>query len=257
MLTPRSILLRGLLAGLLAGLATFVVGSVVGEPPLSSAIGIEQSHDHAGTSAVPGHDQDHEDGPVGRTVQRTWGLGLASLVAGTALGGLVALGAMVALGRLGRLGPARSTAVVAAVGFVTVALVPFWKYPATPPGAASAATIGARTAAYTGFVGVSVLAGIAAVVVAVRLARRLDPAAAVGLAVLGYLGVVVVAGLLLPASEPTGAFPADVLWEFRRASLTTLAALWAVLGTALTVAVGRLARDEDAVRARRALAASL
>lgn len=256
MLTPRSILLRGLLAGLLAGLATFVVGSAVGEPPLSSAIGIEQSPDHL--DATPDHAPDHaEAGPVSRTVQRTWGLALASLVAGTALGGLVALAAAVALGRLGPLDPLRSTAVVATVGYLSVALVPFWKYPATPPGAAAADTIGPRTADYGAFLLVSVLAAAGAVLLAVRAARRTDAAVAVGLAVATYLAVVVLAGVLLPASEPTGAFPADVLWEFRRASLTTLTTLWLVLGTALTLGVARLARGEDAVQARRALAASL
>ncbi|MEE3920337.1 CbtA family protein [Micromonospora sp. BRA006-A] len=48
---------------------------------------------------------------------------------GIVLGGATALAAAFAAGRLGSLSARASTAVVAAVGFVATALVPFLKYP--------------------------------------------------------------------------------------------------------------------------------
>ena len=70
------------------------------------------------------------------------------LAVGVALGGLVGLASAFAVGRLGRLTPRQSTGLVAAVGFVGFALVPFLKYPANPPAVGSADTIGDRTALY-------------------------------------------------------------------------------------------------------------
>ena len=54
-----------------------------------------------------------------------------------------------------------------------------------------------------------------------RLRRRASPASAL------YLVVMVVAGQLLPTVNEVGDFPADTLWYFRRASLLTLATMWA------------------------------
>ena len=49
----------------------------------------------------------------------------------------------------------------------------------------------------------------------------------------GYLAVVVVAGHLFATVNEVGDFPADTLWFFRRASLITLATMWAVIGVVL------------------------
>ena len=67
----------------------------------------------------------------------------------------------------------------------------------------------------------------------------------------------VVAGQLMPTVNEVGDFPADTLWYFRRASLMTLATMWAVIGIGLTGLVGRLHRADDRDAARRELAASL
>ena len=61
----------------------------------------------------------------------------------------------------------------------------------------------------------------------------------------------------MPTVNEVGDFPADTLWYFRRASLLTLATMWAVIGVALTGLVGRLGRREEATLRRRELAASL
>ena len=255
----RALLVRGLLAGLLAGLVTFAVAHQVGEPPVEQAIALESSvpadHEHADGTAAHSHAE--EEAVVSRTVQRTIGLWLSTVLVGIALGGLVGLAAAYAVGRLGSLSAAQSTAVVGLAGFVSFALVPFWKYPANPPAVGSGETIGERTAAYFGFAGLSVVLAVLAVVVAVRLSRRVGGYVASVAAVVGYLTLVVGAGLLLPAGADVGGVPAATLWEVRTASLVVQATLWAVLGVVLTGLVGRLAADARRDLARRTLAASL
>lgn len=270
-MTARAFLVRGLIAGLVAGIATFLVAYAVGEPPVDAAIVLEEAgsadepvagsdHDHDDAEATDGHV--HSSGGAAETVvtrgdQKTWGLLTGTLAIGLALGGVVSLVAAGAVGRMGLLMPGQSTAVVALVGFVSFALVPFLKYPANPPAVGSGDTIGDRTALYFGFVLVSVLAGVLATYAAVRLFPVLGSYAAVVVPAVGYLVVVVAAGRLLPAVDEVGDFPADTLWSFRLASLLTLATLWAVLGVVLSWLVSRLHARESATQQRRELAASL
>jgi hypothetical protein len=256
-MTARDFLVRGLLAGLLAGVVTFLVATVFGEPSVDTAIAFEEA---GSTQEGPAHDHgDHEAAgtEVPRTVQKTFGLATATIAVGTVLGGLVALVAAATLGRLRRLTPTQSTALVALVGFVSVALVPFLKYPANPPAVGDPATIGSRTGSYFLYVLVSVVAAALAVALGRRLSGRLRVVEAVAVAVVAYLVVVVGIGYLLPPVHEIAGFPADTLWEFRRASLVTLATLWAVLGVALTALVGRLHERERRAAQRRDLAASL
>jgi hypothetical protein len=250
---PRTFLVHGLLAGLLAGLAAFFVAHQIGEPPVNAAIAVEEAH-----AAAESHAHHGEDGTVvSRENQSTWGLATGTIAIGTALGGLVALAAAGAVGRIGRLRPSQSTALVALVGFVAVALVPFLKYPASPPAVGNPDTIGHRTALYFTFLAISLLAALAATMLAGRVLPSLGGYRTVLLCVGGYLLVMVVAAELMPTVDELGTFPADTLWSFRRASLTTLATMWAVIGVTLTGLVGRSHDQAVAGTARREFAASL
>lgn len=260
-LTPRAFLVRGLLAGLLAGLATFFVAHQVGEPQVEAAIALEEA---GAEPAADGHGHTHAEEAdkegvtaVSRGNQRTWGLLTGSIAVGLALGGIVALIAAALVGRIGRLLPGQTVALVALLGFVSFALVPFLKYPATPPAVGSGDTIGDRTALYFGFVVVSVLAAVAATYLAVQVRERRGTYPGVVIGVLGYLVVVVIAGQLFATVNEVGDFPADTLWYFRRASLLTLATMWAVIGVALAGLVSRVYAQESVAAERRALAASL
>jgi hypothetical protein len=252
-MTARAFLVRGLLVGLLAGFASFLVAHQVGEPHVERAIVLEE----ATAEPAPAADAEDEGSTVSRGDQRTWGLLTGTVAVGLAVGGLVALVAAATVGRIGRLTPGQSTAVVSLVGFVAVALVPFLKYPATPPAVGSGDTIGDRTSWFFGFVLLSVAVAALASLLAVRVAED----AGVFTGVVGgaglYLVVMVGAGLLMPTVNEVGAFPADELWYFRVASLLTLATLWGVIGVGLTGLVGRMHTAASAVRARRELAASL
>jgi hypothetical protein len=262
-MTARALLVRGLLVGLLAGFATFLVAHQVGEPHVETAIALEEAgaepatEEHLHDDGTPAHTHEEDGTTVSRHHQRTWGLLTGSLVVGLALGGLVALISAAAVGRLGRMTPGQSTTTVALVGFVSFALVPFLKYPATPPAVGNADTIGARTGDYFAFVLISVVAALLCALLARRLWAQLGTYAAVLAGIGAYVVVVTVAGQALPTVNEVGDFPADVLWYFRRASMITLATMWAVIGIGLTGLVGALYRREVATTERRELAASL
>lgn len=254
-MTPRTFLINGLLAGLLAGFAAFLVAHQIGEPSVNAAIAVEEAQ--AATTGHPQHAHDEGGTVVSRENQSTWGLGTGTLVVGTGLGGLVALAAAGAVGRFGRMRPSQSTALVAALGFVAVALVPFLKYPASPPAVGNPDTIGHRTDLYFSFLAVSLVAALVASVAAARLLPGLGAYRTLIACGGGYLVVVVLAAILMPAVDEVGTFPASTLWEFRRASITTLATLWGVLGLALVGLVGRSHEKVAVLNARRELAASL
>jgi hypothetical protein len=251
-------LVRGLLAGLIAGLAAFGVAYAVGEPQVAAAIALEEAQaDHSAAHGA-GHGDGDAPVEVSRANQSTWGLLTGTVAIGVAMGGITGLAAAFALGRIGTLKPPQTTALVALLGFVAVGLVPFLKYPATPPAVGNPATIGDRTTLYFTYLAIAVAAIIAETVFASMLLRRGASALqAVMFPALGFLAVVGIAAYMLPTVNEVGDFPADTLWYFRRASILTTAALWATLGVVLTGLVGRLYARESAAQARRHLAANL
>lgn len=265
-MTTRTFLVHGLLAGLLAGVAAFVVAYTVGEPQVDRAIALESAgatadhHHEDGATASDSHSHSHDhgdDAAISRTTQSTFGLATGTLAIGVVLGGLTGLLSAVGLGRLGSLRPAASTALVALLGAVSFSVVPFLKYPATPPAVGSGETIDSRTALWFGFVAVSVLSVLAAVAVARWAARRWSGVPGTIAGTTAYVVVVAVAALAFPKVDELGGFPASILWDFRISSLLTLLAMWAVIGAALTALVDRTWRRQEAVEAQRAFAAAL
>ena len=262
-MTTRTFLVHGLLAGLLAGVAAFVVAYTVGEPQVDRAIALESAgatadhHHEDGATASDSHSHSHDDAAISRTTQSTLGLATGTLAIGVVLGGLTGLLSAVGLGRLGRLRPAASTALVALLGAVSFSVVPFLKYPATPPAVGSGETIDSRTALWFGFVAVSVLGVLVAVAVARWAARRWSGVPGTIAGTTAYVAVVAVAALAFPKVDELGGFPASILWDFRISSLLTLLAMWAVIGAVLTALVDRTWRQQEAVEAQRSWAAAL
>ncbi|GIN02662.1 CbtA family protein [Planomonospora venezuelensis] len=241
------LLVRGMLAGLLAGLLAAVFAYAVGEPHIERAIALEEAaaasavpageHAHSGASAEDhSHAQDgaagHSHGGdalVSRGGQR-FGLFLALALYGVAVGGLFALVHAAVRGRAGPRSEPVLAVVLAAAAFAAVVLVPFLKYPANPPAVGDPATIDQRTVLYLVAVAVGILAA-AAGAAAHRATAGAEPWLrwlAGGAATLLPVGA---AWLLLPeiAEVPPG-FPADLLWDFRIASLGTQAVFWLGVG---------------------------
>ncbi|MCX5391715.1 CbtA family protein [Streptomyces sp. NBC_00094] len=255
--TVRRLLVRGMLAGLIAGLFAFAVAYVVGEPSVDASIAVEEAAaqaEHAGHGT--GHEAaaaEEEEELVSRDVQSTAGLATGVLVYGVALGGIASLAFAFVLGRVGRFSPKATAALVAAAAFTTVYLVPFLKYPATPPAVGNPDTIGQRTTLFFLMILLSVLLGVAAVVAGRRLAPRLGNWNATLVAGAGFVAAVAVACAFLPGNDDAvqAGFPAAVLWEFRLATLGIQAILWAVFA----IAFGHLAQRLLAPAAPRAATA--
>ncbi len=261
-MNARAFLIRGLLAGLVAGFAAFAVAYVVGEPHVDRAIAIEESggpadHHSDADGAVAAHSHDEDTAVVSRQDQSTWGLATGTVTIGVTIGGILALVAAGVMGRIRQLSPGTSTALMGAIGYVSVVLIPFLKYPATPPAVGSGETIGERTVLYFTFLVISVAAAAACTVLATKLldSRGVQAAVLIGAGV--YVSVVAVASALMPTVDEIGDFPGDVLWDFRLASLITLTALWATVTVVLTALIGRLHAEHAHAQARRAFAASL
>lgn len=219
------LLLRGVLAGLLAGMLAAAFASVAGEPSIERAIAFESAAD-AAAGQTPATEI------VSRSVQRGAGLFTASLVYGAALGGLFSLAFALAYGRVGEFDPRTLSALLAAAGFVALVLVPELKYPANPPAIGEAATIGARTALYFALLAISFLAMILAAMLALPLAARFGAWNGTLIAAAVFVVVAGIASLAMPpVDEVPAGFPANVLWNFRLASIGARAVLWGSLGS--------------------------
>ena len=170
------------------------------------------------------------------------------------MGGLFALVFALAYGRLGTFTARGTAALLGLLGFVSVFLVPFLKYPATPPAIGDPDTIGERTYLYLGLILISIAAIAIAVVVRRRLTVRLGEWNATLVVAGGYVTAMIICYLLLPGIDdvPQAAlrgvigaegdagvtFPGVVLWRFRVSAVAVQVALWATVA----ISFGFLAR---------------
>jgi predicted cobalt transporter CbtA len=186
---------------------------------------------------------------VSRPVQAGIGLFTGVVVYSAAFGGLFALTFAAVSGRAARFGPRPTSALLAAAGFVAVCLVPFIKYPASPPAVGEYDTIRIRTALYFAMILISVVAMIGSVMLRRRVVPRLGAWNASLAAIAAYLVMITVANLALPTvNEVPEQFPAVVLWHFRVASLGAQAVMWATLGLAFGALTERAALSRQQVR---------
>lgn len=220
----RTLLVRGMLSGLVAGLLALIFARIFGEPSVGTAIDFQSA-----LQATGGETPEPE--LVSRTVQSSIGLATAVLVYAVAFGGLFSLAFAIAYGRIGRLS-ARATAVVLALGgYLVVYVVPFLKYPASPPAVGNPNTISERTATYFAMVLLSVVLAVAAIYLGQRLTSRLGGWNAALAAAAAFVATVATVVSLLPTiNEVPNGFPATVLWNFRIASLGTQLIMWATIG---------------------------
>jgi len=233
-------LVRGMLVGIVAGLLSFGFLRIYGEPQVDRAIAFETQMDQAkaadeakGHKAMPGMQMPADEPElVSRPVQAGLGLFVAVIVYCTAFGGLFGLAFAFAYGRIeGALTPQALSALLAAMGFVAIYLVPNLKYPANPPSVGAPETIGVRTALYFVMIAISLAAMIGSASLKRLFVPRFGEWNANLMVAACYIVVVVVAGLLLPiVNEVPDEFPAAVLWNFRIASLGAQFIMWVTLG---------------------------
>jgi hypothetical protein len=247
----RTFLVRGMLVGIVAGLLSFAFLKIYGEPQVDRAVAFEtqqdeakaaaqepESHNHTSApnqhaSEAHAHMADHEEPElVSRSVQAGLGLFVAVLVYSAAFGGLFGLAFAFAYGRTsGNFTPQALSAVIAALGFVAIYLVPNLKYPANPPAVGEPETIGMRTALYFIMIAISLAAMTASMAIKRFLVARFGEWNSNVLVAACYIVFVGIAALLLPVvNEVPEQFPAVVLWNFRIASIGAQLIMWATLG---------------------------
>jgi predicted cobalt transporter CbtA len=233
------LLVRGMLVGIVAGLLCFAFLKLYGEPQVDQAIAFETQLDKAKAAADKGTGmsnmgttKDEEPELVSRSVQAGLGLLTGVVVYSTAFGGLFALVFAFVYGRAaGALSPQGSSALLAALGFIAVYLIPNLKYPANPPAVGDPETIGIRTALYFAMIAISIAAMVAALAIKRPLISRFGNWNATLMGAGTYLVLVTMAGLLLPSvNEVPDRFPAAVLWNFRVASIGAQFIMWTTLG---------------------------
>ncbi|MGW5055246.1 CbtA family protein [Actinokineospora sp. NPDC004072] len=236
-LTVRSLLVWGLLAGLVGGILAFAFATAFGEPPVEQAIALEEPTPHThGEPNSNGQTHSHGEEPVSRPFQATAGLAIGTIAFGLALGGLFAITYAFTHGRLGTLTPRATALSLAALGFLTVTLVPFLTYPPNPPAVGQGSTIEERTTLYFTMIAISTIAAILATTFAAK--RNSWPTTL--LAATTYAALITTIAKLLPTyNEIPPTFPADLLWDFRIASLGTSTVLWSAIAVTFATLLHR------------------
>jgi phosphate/sulfate permease len=235
----KRIIARGLLSGALGGVLAFLFARIFVEPVIDQAIAYE---DAAAEAAAHAHGT-HEHGVelFTRGVQANIGMGFGVLAFSIAMGALFAVAYCVAYGRVGNISPRLLSVLLAGGMFLSLYVIPFLKYPASPPALSLDDTIRQRTLLYLLMVVLSAALLIGAVYAGRRLAAQLGAWNATLVAAGGYVVAVAVVMLVLPSIHETpGDFPADVLYEFRLYSLGTQLVMWAAIGLVFAPMVARL-----------------
>ena len=231
-----------LLAGLVAGALTGAYSVLVTQPAMTPALAIEQAR-------TGRHGQAEE--LVGRAGQ-VWGGVLGAVLAAVVFAVLLAVAYALLRHRL----PARTDVgrlvLLAALGFGVFALLPALKIPANPPGVGDPATVTTRTGIYAAvlFSGLAI-AVLVSGLVSLLGSREVSVGATVTAAGAAVAALVAVVLVLVPGSPDAipADVPADVVWDFRVASLGQLAVLWAALGSVGGWLVERSSPEQ--VRSRR------
>jgi predicted cobalt transporter CbtA len=231
-----SVLWSALIAGVVAGLAAAAFHFLVTESVIDHAIALETLRRQAeGTFEEP---------MVGRDVQKV-GLFVGFVIYGLTWSLLFGAVFHAAQRWLPGSRPLRRGLFLAGAALWSVAVFPFLKYPANPPGVGDPETITYRQTLYLLALALSILGTAAAIILARRRGGRLA---------LGFLAVYdIVLYALLPSNPDALSLPLDVLWTFRALSLLGLVVFWAALG----LTFGLLVQRQDArlaVRARPATA---
>jgi predicted cobalt transporter CbtA len=218
-------------AGLVAGATLAAFHSFLTEPVIDQAIAFEEAQAEHEEKAAP---------PVARDTQKA-GLVVGSVLYGVFVG--LIFGGVYYLAQPALPGGRALTRAVllALAAYWLVALLPFLKYPANPPGVGQPETIEYRQALYVGFLLLSIVGGLAAA----RLGRRARPRwlVAVGYAVFAFALYV-----LMPANPDPVSMATEVVSSFRLLSVVGLSLFWLVLGLGFGLLVERLEPNDEGRR---------
>ena len=228
----KRIIARGLMAGAIGGVLAFLFARTFVEPVIARALEFEEAHEQ-------GHDHGVE--LFTRGVQANVGMGFGVLAFSVAMGALFAVVYCVAYGRVGNLSPRLLSVLLAGGMFLSLYVIPFLKYPPSPPAVSLEETIRQRTLLYLLMVVLSAALLVAAVYLGHRLVAQFGHWSATLIGAGCYVVAISLVMLVLPTIDETpDDFPADVLYEFRLYSLGTQLVLWAIIGLVFASMAHRL-----------------
>ena len=235
----RNALRAAMIAGLIAAVLASLFHQVLTEPVIDRAIAAEEAR----ASAQSGHA--HGEEPVVSRGGQKVGLVVGLVLYGLVWGLLVGLGLHATRGwappgwSLGR----RGLIVAGLIGW-SVALFPFLKYPANPPGAGEPGTIGYRQTLYVGFIALAVLGAVLAASLRRRLAGTRGPGAWIAPVVFYAAWALGIYALMPPNPDPVE-LSASIVRPFRALSLAGLVVFWSGFALALAY-LGREGRPVPA-----------
>lgn len=221
---PR-ILAIAVLVGLGAGILVGIYHNIFTVPVIERAIALEEA---AAAAAHPAGMPMMEEPPlVSLGVQRI-GMVVGTAVFGVILGVVFAGGYSLLRRSMPQWSPLPLAIAVGALGFWSLSLLPFFKYPFNPPGVGNPETLLFRQGIQFLFFTLSVL-GAAGVVLAASKLNRLVAAVAV------YAVLVVVMLLLFPDNPDPVSTPPDLLLKFRTLSVIGHFLQWALLAVGVAL----------------------
>ena len=216
-----------LLAAVMAALLVSLFHTFITEPLIDNAIRIEEQMSQAETQAVG---DTHEEMPiVSRDVQKL-GLFLGWFL--YAVGWACLFGAIYFLAQKWLPGSViwQRGLTMAALAYWAIALLPFLKYPANPPGVGDPATIDYRQMIYLTVLGLSIFGAVIAVRLYQQFAQkpgRVKP----WLPPLLFMGAFSLAiYFFLPANPDAIRMPLEIVQNFRVLSLSGLTVFWVSFG---------------------------
>ncbi|MFG2357419.1 CbtA family protein [Streptomyces sp. NPDC048521] len=251
-----TLLARGATSGGVAGLLSGAFSYLLAEPSMDRAVRLEAAREAAEHSAT-----DHHAEVFSRATQHV-GLVVATTATGLALGVLFAAVHLFLHRRAPHADAWPRAMRLTAAGFAAVWLLPFVRYPSSPPGVGDPGTVGQRTLAWFAAMGIGLIGVVLAWALHSHLESRGAGAPTRQLCVAAVLVAATAALFTLPDNTDAMDVPAGLLWEFRLWSVATALLLWAALGAAFGLLGERAARrallpapESGAARARTRLAA--
>lgn len=238
-LTIIKTLKAALVAALLAALLVSVFHTFVTEPVIDQAIALEEQMAHAEEGTAGGHE---EAAIVSRDIQK-WGLFLGWALYALSWASLFGALYFLAQNWLPGVTPWQRALAMAALAYWGIALLPFIKYPANPPGVGDPATIDYRQTLYLALLGLSIIGAALALALYRQFASQLSGAKSwlPSFAFLGIFSIVVY--LAMPGNPDAITMPLDLVQNFRIVSLSGLTVFWVAFGLVFAWFAQRLAQN--------------
>lgn len=234
----KRLLVTSVLMGLIAGLLVGGFHNLFTVPVMERAIVLEGERSPAEPT-----DPEEEEGPntdVSLGVQRI-GMTLGTGIYGAIIGLFFAVG-FVLLHRLAPNWPVIWVALgVGALGFWSLSLFPFIKYPLNPPGVGDEATLVVRQLGQTLFMLISALAAGLALDLFRRINQNVEVLssrlAAYGTVVAAYAGIALAIVFAFPGNPDPVPVPVDLLELFRTLTMVGHFLTWALLAVGVALSI--------------------